>query len=219
MPSHQTHLDYYCPHCKARNHAALWTRVDVSTDPELAERILNGTLFEHPCAACHVVSALDHAVQFVDPERRLVYWLDPPGDPLAQEAAPEDGLPEEFALYRVRDMNSFRELVHVWKYRLEESAMLLLKHMLVARVLQETGNCPVLCSFDALVKLDNGEWLEYIVFQTEESEPETLRVPWNVYESVRESMEPYIDRLFRPGRWVDWDEKTATQLWEMVQGR
>jgi hypothetical protein len=217
MPSRQTRLDYYCPHCKARNHAALWTRVDASTDPELAERILDGTLFEHACAACQVVSALDHAVQFVDPERKLACWLDPPGDPLAHEAAPEDELLEEFARYRVWDMNAFRELVHVWKDRLEEPAMLLLKHMLVARILQDTGSCPILCSFDALVKLDNGEWLEYIVFQTEESEPETLRVPWNVYASVRESVGPQAGQVFVPGRWVDWDDKTATRLWEAVQ--
>jgi hypothetical protein len=218
MPSRQTHLDYYCPHCKARNHAELWTLLDASTDAGLAQQVLDGTLFEHECAGCKQVSALDHAVRFVDPKLGVCYWLDPPGDPLGQEAARNDGLMEEFRLYRVQEMNAFRELVHVWKDHLEESAMLLLKHMLAARVMQDSGAAPVLCSFDALVKLDNGEWLEYIVFQTEESEPETLRIPWNVYASVCESLSPYVERVAQPGRWVDWDDKTAAAIWEMMQG-
>jgi hypothetical protein len=210
-------VDYHCPHCHARNRIQAWTIVNAARDPHLAERILDGSLFEFSCRGCEAVHLLDHALLFCDEARSLAILHAPPADPLMPDEKVLNALSVEYQLRVVEDGNAFRELVHVWQDRLDDAAMLLLKHMLAARVLEDTGVCPVMCSFDARVNVERQEWLEYIVFQTEERAAETLRVPLSVYQSLEQEIAPQRASLFPNGQWIAWDDETAQQVWETLQ--
>jgi hypothetical protein len=207
-------LDYLCPSCKARNSIQVTLSVD-AVDVPAVEGLLDGTLFEFRCTACSSVNPMDHSVQFIDTKQAVCFRYAPQGDPLAA-MLPEDTAWAEYSLRAAPDMNAFRELVHVWRDSLDNASMLLLKHMLAARVLEDSGSAPVLLSFDARVNMDGAEWLEYVLFQTEESDPETVRTPIGVYHSLAEVAAPAGERLWPRGQWADWDERSAAALWEAV---
>ena len=95
--------------------------------------------------------------------------------------------------------------------------MLLLKHMLAARVMQDRGEPPVLLAYELTMHDGAREWLEYMLFQREESEPETLTVPMAVYNDVLQTARPYQDEVFPAGKWATWSDETAQRVWERVQ--
>ncbi len=215
-------VDFHCPHCKARNRATMWLRVDAVSDPSLAERAMDGSLFEHACWHCNQATVLDHTHLFQDPQRRVWLLNAPPGDPLAQELQELHGCespPTDYRLRRVADLNAVKELLHIWRDGLDDAAMLLLKHLLAARVQQDRRGAPALCGYDARAQYEGREALEYIVFQTEESEPETLTVPIAVYTDLDKRVAPLKERLFPTGQWIGWDHTTARQVWEALQER
>jgi hypothetical protein len=210
-------VEFLCPFCKARNKAQLCVRVDAVADPDLVDQLADGTLFEVTCWQCKESAPFDFSSQFLDRKRGICFWHDPPNDPLAlgEEAAGDSF--SDFQLRKVTDSNTFRELVHVWRDGLDDAAMLLLKHMLVARVMKDTGHCPVICNYDARINFEGQEWLEYVVFASEESDPETIRTPISVYESVAGAVQPFKESLFPVGQWVDWNDVTAEKLWTALQ--
>jgi len=210
-------VEFFCPHCKARNRATMWLQVNAASDPALARRVVDGSLFEQTCWHCRQTTALDHTLRYQDPQRRLWLLNAPPDDPLAGELESAQAPPEGYRLRRVEDMNALKELLHIWDDDLDDATMLLLKHMLAARVLRDTGSAPALCSYDTQITRDRQEWLEYIVFQTEESEPETLTVPMIVYADLLKTIEPHKEELFPIGEWVHWDHTTAGRMWEALQ--
>lgn len=215
-----TGVEFHCPFCKAHNRAEMWLRIEAAEDPALVQQAMDGALFTHTCWSCKEAATFDHALLFVDTARRVWFLNQPPSDPLAEHLAPAemDNPPNDFQLRRVSNTNAFQELLRVWQDGLDDGAMLLLKHMLAARVLQDTGEPPILCSYDVRVTHDRQEWLEYVVFANEESEPETLAVPLSTYESVRQTISPYTAALFPVGQWIDWNDETARTIWETVQG-
>ena len=208
-------VEFLCPHCRGRLRAEFHTRVDAESEPELAGRLLAGTLSEVTCAHCKERPHLEHSVIYVDMAANGAIWLDPPKDPLAVSGPPTGGLPER--LRRVADSNALREIAKIWDDGLDDAAMLLLKHMLAARMLEETGSAPILCAYEDRFNNEGQDWLEYVVFTSEEGDPETLRTPYSTYLGVADALAHRVESVFPAGQWVDWDETSAKALWEAMQ--
>jgi hypothetical protein len=159
---------------------------------------------------------MEHSLVFVDEAHGGAIWLDPPNDPLAAANPPLEPMDR---LRRVTDSNALRELAAIWRDGLDDGAMLLLKHMLAARMLEDSGSAPILCSYEDRFNSDGQEWLEYVVFTSEEGDPEGLRTPIATYRSVATAAEAVAADVFPGGKWVDWDDKSAQNLWEAMQSR
>jgi hypothetical protein len=210
-------IEFQCPACKGRNTVTLWPRIDAESAPELMDRLYAGTLFDHVCAHCYETSSLDHTVLVELGAAKTAILNAPPNDPLAQAIDLSDSALAEYRLRKVTDSNALRELALALHDGLDDSAMLLLKHMLAARVLQDRGDPPVLLAYESTMHDGAREWMEYMLFQREESDPETLTVPMAVYNDVLQTAQPYQDEVFPTGRWVDWNDETAQRVWEQVQ--
>ena len=207
-------VEFFCPHCKARNKTSLHTLVDARNEPDVAAQLLAGTLSEVTCWQCRDRVPFEHSLVSVDPVKGEAIWLDPPNDPLAGGTAPETAVAK---MRRVTDANALRELTAIWRDGLDDRAMLLLKHMLAARMLEETGSAPLLCAYEDRFNMDGEEWLEYVVFTSEEGDPEALRTPYSTYRSVAEAVERQADSVFPEGKWSDWNDTSARSLWEAMQ--
>ncbi len=207
-------VEFTCPHCKARNNATLWPRIDAESTPEIMDQLYAGTLFDHVCFHCHELTALDHTVLIECIPSQAAILNSPPNDPLAEAVDSTDSELAGYSLRRVTDSNALRELALVIRDGLDDAAMLLLKHMLAARVMDDRGEPPVLCNYESTMRDGQREWLEYVLFQNEESEPETLAVPMSAYESVLEVARENRELVFPRGKWIDWDEDSARKLWE-----
>lgn len=210
-------IEFQCPACKGRNTVTLWPRIDAESAPELMDRLYGGTLFDHVCAHCYETSSLDHTVLVEFGAAKTAILNAPPNDPLAQAVNLSDPALADFRLRKVTDSNSLRELALVLHDGLDDSAMLLLKHMLAARVMQDRGEPPVLLAYESTLHDGAREWMEYMLFQSEESDPETLTVPMAVYNDVLQAARPYQEEIFPNGQWVDWSDETAQIVWERVQ--
>lgn len=207
-------IEFFCPHCRARNKAALHTRVDARIEPEVAAQLLNGSLSDVNCWQCREQTPLEHSLVYVDEGVGGAIWLDPPKDPLAVGEPPIENLSK---MRRVRDANAVRELASIWRDGLDDAAMLLLKHMLAARMLEETGFAPILCAYEDRFNMDGKEWLEYVIFTSEDGDPESLTTPVSTYKSVAEAVEQQRDAVFPVGQWADWDDGAAQQIWERMK--
>ncbi len=207
-------VEFTCPHCKARNNATLWPRIDAESAPEIMDQLYAGTLFDHVCFHCHQPTALDHTVliEFVPSQTAILN--SPPNDPLAEAVKSSDAALAGYHLRRVTDSNTLRELALVIRDGLDDAGMLLLKHMLAARVMDDRGEPPVLCNYESTMRDGQRQWFEYVLFQNEESEPETLAVPMSAYESVLEVAREKREWACPCGEWIDWDEDSARKLWE-----
>lgn len=210
-------IEFTCPQCKGLNTITLWPRIDAESAPELMDMLYAGTLFDHVCGHCDETSSLDHTVLVEFGAAKTAILNLPPNDPLADTVNPADPAWSLYRLRKVTDSNALRDLALALRDELDDSAMLLLKHMLAARVMQDRGEPPVLCNYDAFIHDGSCELLEYVLFQTEESEPETLTGPMSFYDEVLQSVRSFQESIFPLGQWVDWSDNTAQQLWECVQ--
>jgi len=210
-------IEFQCPHCKGRNTVMLWPRIEAESAPELMDRLCAGTLFDHVCSHCYETTSLDHTVLVELGAARTAILNLPPNDPLARVVSLEDPALSEFHLRRVTDSNALRELAVILRDGLDDSTMLVLKHMLAARVMQDRGEPPVLLAYESTMRDGSRDWMEYMLFQTEESEPEILTVPLSVYMDVERTAAPLKDDVFPVGRWIDWNDDTARRVWDRVQ--
>lgn len=212
-------IEFVCPHCRARNRAAMVLRVDAATHPTLAERLREGSLFDQVCWQCREPTALDHALLYADPERRVAAADLPPNDPFADLLDLSDAALAGCQLRLVHDMNAVRELAQIWHDGWDDATLLLVKHMLAARVQQESGAPPVLCAYGGRVEQAGEPALEYVLFRTEESEPEAITVPLKMVRDVEAAVALRRAEMFPPGQWIEWSGETAQALWEALHSR
>ena len=68
-------VDFACPGCGKGMHHDAWTLVNARKNPELAERLMEGTLFEFTCPSCGYTASLVNPCLFLDPEHRAYIYL------------------------------------------------------------------------------------------------------------------------------------------------
>lgn len=117
--SEQQHLT--CVSCGRPFEAEVWTLVDGSERPDLAQALADGALDTAPCPHCGVVNRVNAALLFHDPARRRVYFAVPANTDehhwreQAQRLlyALMEGLPEEARLPYLGDVQVEHEVAGV----------------------------------------------------------------------------------------------------------
>lgn len=125
--------------------------VEAATQPEMVDKLLEGTLFDHVCPQCGAVFGVAAPVLFRDDDRRLMINLAPD---LADTAEVEQlfetaGLGDSdlsykdagFTLRIVGDPNSLREKVLAFQCGLDDRVLEVLK-LTVAMAAAEQGGTP-----------------------------------------------------------------------------
>ncbi|MEP6754471.1 MAG: CpXC domain-containing protein [Chthonomonadales bacterium] len=208
-------IEFVCPFCKGKSDTVLQLQLDVIADPTIYDRLFAGSLNEIECQKCHEVVPFDYSMVLIDSVKKNTLWLDPQDDPFALKLESIERDREK--LYRiVTDSNTLRELASVHRDGLNDGAMLLLKHMVAARVLQDTGNSPALCSYECRAGESADAWLEFVIFASEDAEPEGVTVPYGMYVELVDQLKDSIDKLMPNGEWIDWNDRMAEKLWMSI---
>lgn len=68
---------FKCPNCEHEITMNLNEFVDVSTDPEFKEKIMNGEFFLIKCPECGDETLVEYPVMYMDPDKKLTIYMAP----------------------------------------------------------------------------------------------------------------------------------------------
>ena len=198
--------EFPCPECGGKVRHDAWTLVNARKSPELAERLLAGTLFEFTCPMCGYTASLRSPCLYLDPVHAACVYL-VVDESMAEGAARMFGdmVGEDTPTGRSRkrivlDRHDLRGRAIALENGLDDRAVEILK-MAVSGSAKQQGSVPAdsICTVN-LVGMENGD----LVFNLE-SEDRSLtavlpRGAYDLYEDalMRSSLaadQPYlIDR-------------------------
>ena len=112
-----------CIHCGHAQAVDTFLSVNVAEEPELRDRVRDGSLFLWECEACGGSSLVRSSCLYHDPGRKLMIWLLEGGAvDEAKLAATADELPD-YTLRRVSDVGSLIEKVKIFDASLDDRVM------------------------------------------------------------------------------------------------
>lgn len=122
-----------CKHCHKEGEMQVWDLVDVDSNPELREKILNGELFTFHCPHCGKETIVPHAVLYHDMEHKFAVLLTfkPDGfdyGPL-DIPAPPDNMVEEYKFRVVFNWSDLKEKILILEQELNDIAIERFKYM------------------------------------------------------------------------------------------
>ncbi len=120
-------VEIVCRNCNYHSHIKSHTLVNSQLEPELKERIVQGTMFRYQCPCCHTVIAFIHSFLYHDNEQKLLIGMDLKEQTIT---ALKDQHPDS-QLYLVKDPEQLREAVNITADYLRLDAITRLKKQLI----------------------------------------------------------------------------------------
>lgn len=164
-----------CPSCGKSDDIKIYSSINVREDPDLKEKVSDGSLFVWTCPTCGHRTLLRYPVLYHDPESRLMIWLT--YDKYAESQAKKvfDGMDSlnDYTGRLVGDVGSLIEKVHIFDCGLNDLAVEMCKYV----IRQEKGSDLSL----KFIRMDGAEG-DLIFTYPKDGQMEMLAVGLNVYE-------------------------------------
>ena len=120
-------VEIVCRKCTYHSHIKSHTLVNSQMEPELKERIRQGTMFRYQCPCCHTVIAFIHSFLYHDNKQKLLIGMDLKEQTIT---ALKDQHPDSH-LYLVKDPEQLREAVNIIEDHLQLDVIVRLKKQLM----------------------------------------------------------------------------------------
>ena len=121
-----------CSKCGEKQVIRIYRSINVSEDPQLKEKVRNGSLFLWECPHCGQVNLAKYETLYHDPAARLMVWLLPEGDisetqmkAITMHTKAMGG----YTLRRVTDMGSLMEKVLIHDAGLDDVVLEMCKYV------------------------------------------------------------------------------------------
>ena len=121
-----------CSKCGEKQVIRIYRSINVSEDPQLKEKVRNGSLFLWECPHCGQVNLAKYETLYHDPAARLMVWLLPEGDvsetqmkAITMHTKAMGG----YTLRRVTDMGSLMEKVLIFFAGLDDVVLEMCKYV------------------------------------------------------------------------------------------
>ena len=194
-----------CSKCGEKQVIRIYRSINVSEDPQLKEKVRNGSLFLWECPHCGQVNLAKYETLYHDPEARLMVWLLPEGDisetqmkAITMHTKAMGG----YTLRRVTDMGSLMEKVLIHDAGLDDVVLEMCKYVTKMEMISKiTGKD----NQEALMKAKfnfyriEGEADERLItlMFPQDGQMSGVNIGWNVYQDCEGilSRNPHI----RPG--------------------
>ncbi|MCI1640205.1 MAG: CpXC domain-containing protein [Bacteroidales bacterium] len=121
-----------CTKCGNEQKINIYQRINVAVNPELKEKVKNGSLFIWECPKCGKINLAKYSILYHDPQEKLMIWLFPEGEALEKQIKIADGqtaLLEEYNLRKVNDISSLIEKVNIYDAGLDDIVMEMCKYV------------------------------------------------------------------------------------------
>lgn len=195
-----------CPKCHERSEAEVWTSVNNVENPDEAQWLIDGFLFQHECPACGHAATLNHDCLFHDAEAKafVLYVADRKKAADALKAL-EDRAPRDYLVRSVHTRDELREKAAILRDGLDDRAMEVVK-LAAFNKFAEAGELPAQTrAFYGALAEDGGIIVEFV---TDGGTTETT-VPRDLYDRVAKSFadaQPsVVDRAWATKVLAEWD--------------
>lgn len=121
-----------CSKCGHEQKISLYKSINVAQDPELKDKVKNGTLFAWKCQKCGEMNLAKYATLYHDPSAKLMVWLLPGGstkEPQVAQANQQIGELSDYTLRLVGDIGSLMEKVNILDAGLDDVAVEMCKYV------------------------------------------------------------------------------------------
>lgn len=142
--SKSTEISYSCPNCRRSSKFTLWQSINVYLDPQLKQRVLDGSLFVFKCSNCSFQQEVSNSVLYHDQQQRCMIWWIPEDEKGKQIYNSQElnliarNLPG-YKLRLVPSPNRLREKIFIFDSGLDDRAIEVLKHFMWSIYLENQG--------------------------------------------------------------------------------
>lgn len=184
--------DAVCSSCSHRDSLELYGSINVRENPDLKEKVKDGSLFVWQCPMCGTLNLVKYETIYHDPEEKLMVWLLPEGERTDAIKMLSDQLSSlapslvGYTLRRVADVGSLIEKVNIHDAGLEDTIMELCKYI-TKMELAEKQRSKEESIFNAAFRFHKIEGADHsLVFSFPlDGNMHSISVGFNVYEDCR----------------------------------
>lgn len=184
-----------CPGCGHEINMEIHEFVDVETDPEYKERIMNGSLFLVRCPECGEETLAEYPVMYMDPSKKLTVYMAPGHDDslltqLNSLEMPEAEVDTEAVLRVVESGEELLEKILIFDGGRDDRILELYKAIIVENIRDEW---PQIRREDILYFLDEDE--DYFIiwnFENLAGEQMTVNIDDELYDQLKEDYLPAL---------------------------
>lgn len=132
-----------CSRCGKRTGLTIYKSINISEDPSLKEKVMDGSLFLWKCPSCGQTNLAKYDTLYHDPGKRLMVWL------LQDENISETQMHSitlhakaigNYTLRRVTDTGSLMEKVIIFENGLDDVIIEMCKYVLKMELLSKSGD-------------------------------------------------------------------------------
>ena len=121
-----------CSKCGEKSRIKIYRSINISEDPELKEKIRNGSLFVWECPHCHQANLAKYECLYHDPENRIMVWLVPSGNFSESQMQAISNHTKAMGGYRLRmvgDVGAMMEKILIFDEGLDDMAIEMCKYV------------------------------------------------------------------------------------------
>jgi hypothetical protein len=186
-----------CSKCGQQNTVTIYRSINISENPELKEKVKDGSLFLWECPHCKQVNLAKYETLYHDPSAKLMVWLIPSGEiseTQMQAITMHTKAMGGYTLRRVNDMGSLMEKVLVAEAGLDDVVLEMCKYVTKLEMLQKSVGAEQKDEFMASVfhfYKSEGEGDERILTFMYGMDGQMLgvNIGWNVYQDCAAILE------------------------------
>lgn len=130
-----------CSKCGAQNKVTVYRSINISENPELKDKVRDGSLFLWECPHCGQVNLARYETLYHDPAAKLMVWLIPEGEiseTQMQAITMHTKAMGGYTLRRVNDMGSLMEKVLISDAGLDDVVLEMCKYVTKMEMLQKS---------------------------------------------------------------------------------
>lgn len=178
-----------CSRCKEAGKVTSYTSINISENPELKDKVLDGSLFVWECPHCGTMNLIQSQTLYHDPAEKLMIWVTGGSVELETRIADAYSKIEEMSGYTARfteDVGSLIEKVKIFSSGLDDAVIEMCKYVTKMELAgkdkahaEALSNAPF--KFLKLDGADNEITLAYPL----DGQMQMVAIGFNVYEDCR----------------------------------
>lgn len=204
-----------CPKCGAENQVILWDSVNVTLDPEMKARILEGDFFRHECQSCNCLAGLVYPFLYHDMDRKLMVYLIPDGERTEEQERElrsgrgMDLLPMademDYAMRIVGSPSDLMEKIKIFDASKDDRVIEISKFVAFSYLMEQVPDFKAVIAY--FEKGENGEAM--LVFFDQDGKALASTLSEELYQDLEKEFRPKISERSGPGFEI------IDQLWAM----